>query len=599
LTDDPKELAEKIKAWETRSRSARDELVNGIFGDRLSQSKKSGMQGIVYNAMCSYLPRGWELPPFKRSSYGLDENRLFYPWFFGNIQQIIPIASPAGIKIRALPLSVEKKRLAAAANAILDEECEYLNFDLHNQSLVTGAKMFGSQIGYYDCRMDRGPMQIQRLAELCDPLSVLWEPEATSIEDSSYIIYKRWSSIESVRRMYAPDFDVKPEDIGADFSTQVMLSNRADSTSEFRCVETIVFLRDPEEIEQTVPVEQNADFSLVDDKGEEYQNDDGTPITVSIAESRADEMRLLKYPYGRIIVLVNDRVVSDSPNEKRHHKCPFIKLDNYPIPFSFWGLPEYMAEGDMPHVINECVSALAKSARNSFKKLAVDTEKMKTKKDEIENDPDMMVEVEPNCIGKWAETIDIGGLGPQYPALLQSTMILSDKATGVTDPLRGNDTASVTSGKQQEILTRNATLRISPFIERLTSYLRQAGEIILSNAVDYRSPDEVFEIASNAGEPSVISLADFPRDEQFKIKIVPQSGLPTDRQERLRDLLDFVPKILQVSALSPEFADSIVKLTDIPELEQAWQEAKAGMQSRTPLNPSIQPEPTQTVIPNG
>jgi hypothetical protein len=337
-------------------------------------------------------------------------------------------------------------------------------------------------------------------------------------------------------------------------------------------------VRDSEETEEIVYQTVQQDHEIDTDEGP-LLGDDDQPITIPIDVSVPVPVSVQKYPHGRLIVMVNDRIVKDEAYDEPHHDCPFVKLDNYSFPFYFWGLPEWLIQGDMPHVVNEAMSALIIGARTSFSKMVVDEDALKTKVADITNDPaDPILLDSGRKPGTGIDVIKLGGLGPEYAMALRDTLTISDKITGVTDPLRGQVNSNVTSGVQQRELTQNATARQTPFVERLIKHLEKAGKIIFSNAVQYRQPDDMIEFMENSGQQTLsLRIADFPRDLEFKIKIIPQSALPTDRQERMKVLLDMIPKILAVYQQSPELADAIVTLTDIPEIEEAWERVKVSL----------------------
>jgi hypothetical protein len=600
----PTALALEIRRWETEALVARNTLVDKLYGGRFTGEKGTftGMKGIVLHALYHYVSRGWELPPFSYTAVTQDIDHLSYPWFFGNIQHILPIAAPSEIRLKALPLRGDKKKFASQANSVLEEESEYLKLDQHNQALVLGTKFFGSQIAFYGHRETRGPLNIERIAETCDPLSILWEPGATSIRDAKYIIWKRPVLIDDARRAYNIEGEIRPEDISSDFSTNVLVCGAPERGSDLRCVETLVFIRDSEKtfetIEETVMVPYEVDLG----DGEASYLDEQPPV-VELPEVKKTRVETYKYPYGRIVVLVNNKIVYDQPNPYDHHLCPFTKLDNYSFPGIFWGLAEWFVQGDMPHIVNEGFSGMVKSMRRSFPKLFVRPEAIEGDVDDITNDPDDIGKLTDQARGDdWFKKIDLTSTSAsQHAMALLQTINVSDKVTGVTDPLRGQGNPEVTSGKQQQLLTEQAASVQHPFVKKLERHYAgegaAAGVMILRNAVQFRPPEDIVEITSNIGLPAQpFALADFPRDVEFRIKIAPFTGLPTDRKERLAMLLDIIPQVLQVYQASPELANAVVSLSDIPELEEAWVAATQKLEAQRAAALSAAPQSIQNPI---
>jgi hypothetical protein len=587
LDGKPSLLAEQIRTWTIDATTARDDMINRFYGPRIqSAGNYSGMRALVWSAHRLYCQRGWELPPYNYENLDNDTDRLVYPWFFGNIQRILPLAAPTDIKLRAIPLRGDKKVFAAQANAILEEESKYLHLDRHNQGLVLGAKLYGSQVAYYGARQIRGQFDQQRVAELCDPLSFLWEPGAASTDDAKYLIYQRWILIDDAKRMYRPDFEIQPEDMEAQYSSMILLSGQQKGMSQHRCVEKTVWIADSEEYDEIAIDYQMQEFQLTDVDSNPIADNAGQPVVIQSPVPVEQVMKMLQYPHGRIVTLINNKIVEDTPGadgryKYNHGRKPFVKMDNYPYPGSFWGIPEGLANGDMPAVINESVSAIVRGARQSVKKIGIEPEQMEDPETDLNNDQTQVIKLKEGAILKgWKQEIDLGGMGPEYAEILGNTIRMSDQITGVNDTVRGVPNSDVTSGVQAQIMTQNATQRTAVFVKQLSEHHSDAGILILNNAVQFRQPDEVVEISSNFGDPKSFQIADFPIDTEFHIKITPYSGLPSDRKERLEQLLAIIPKLLAIFQQSPELSDAIVKLADMPELEEAWLVAKEGLVQR-------------------
>ena len=492
------------------------------------------MRGLVIQAHRNYTPRGWELPPYSKDSSELTQDivHLSFPWFFGNTQQVMPVAAPSDLRIHATPLSGDKQLFAAYANAILEEESQYLKFDRHLKYLVLGKKLFGSQIAYYGVRDIRGQLDIQRVAEVCDPLSVLVDPNATCLEDAKYIIYKRWSRIEELETMYKPDFTIEAEQMTSDYSSTVLLANSSIAKSGDRAIETIVFVRDSAKVMETIAYEEEAPHVLVDEAGTPIPNPlNGQPQIVMRNAMNERQVQRFKYPFGRLIVLVNNKIVDDvALHEKYIHKrCPFVKIDNFIFPHTFWSMPDWYVAGDMAHVINESMSAIVKGARLGFSRMAIDQTALDGMTiNEIENDPDVIIKIKADRIGKWHELVHLGNVSPDYINALLNAVNLSGKITGITDPLRGEANGEVRSGVQQQLLLQSAVKRINPEVKDLELYCEEAGHLVLYNAVQFRPPTDIFTLATNV-TPQIsereFSIQDFPMNVEFKIKISPFCSL--------------------------------------------------------------------------
>lgn len=577
-------LAMRIIEWQTNALVYRDQLVNSVFGPRFS-GRFGGAAGLVRQANNSYLPRAWENPPYNYPADGGDNVYLNYPWFFGNIQQVLPVIAPPEIKLRAIPRSAEMTQFSVMVNALLDDESEYLKLAAHVFGLELGSKLYGFQCGYYSSRQFRGPADIQRIAELCDPLSIVWEP-GKSLEDAKYVIYAREILIEEATRAYAPDFQIMPERLDQRLSTEQTLMSTMSAQSKERCVEIVAFIRDFEEVEEPEIEDYDEPSILVDEAGEPIPDNYGNAVTImqqmqrqKMVDGVPSVMQVDKYPHGREVRMINKKIVMDVANPDRHKLSPFKILLNHPLPNIPIGIPEWLTVGDVPNVINECMSAVVKGSRRSFGKTVIDRSGLVNVNAVIDNDPDETIEVKANRATDTIHNVSIGGLGSEYFNTLTNTLGLGDRIQGVNDSSRGIPSPSVTSGKQQQSLTDQSTQRLIPHTKRLETYLGEAGTLILNNAAQYRNPAEVVAITSTVSGPmspqmgeQLPTIGDLPERLDFKTKMTPYIGLPSDRQERLDMLLKYLPSIASVlQTLGPEMADAIVKLTDVPELEEAWE----------------------------
>jgi hypothetical protein len=569
-----------IDRWVRESIFERDRVANAILGLSTSLASSSsnqgvaGMQAIVRRAHLFYTCRHWEIPnnnlPIK------DQDHFVYPWFFGVLQQILGMVSPQNIRIGVQPLGTDTDQFAAYANTILEEECEELKFEQLCARLVERVKLLGTQAVYFGYDAYKGPLNVKRYAEFCDPMAFFWEPRARSFDDSKYIVYKRQVPIDYVYRHYNLDPDqikIEPRDLEQLYTSDMPiydLSTRGSSTN--RCVETICYLRDStlktttlREIIPTLPEDQQQEVMQT---ATDTQLD--APIPVEM------------YPNGRVIALVNDNLIDDRPNPFHHKKWPFLIMNNYEIPGMLWGLPEWIPDGDMQLIINEAVSGQVRSARQGFKKLAIEEGNVINPKALKNNDPRQVIKLNAGSIAKgWHEVIDMGGDNGRYEQSALTAINIGDRVSGVNDTTRGIPNSDVTSGVQAQIYTSNANSRNAPFMQNFEQFVTDSGYLMLWNAAQFRNPQDILYITSNLKfKGQQFSMDNFDINVKFKTRMLVKSGMPTDRQSRMKLFTELMPAIQQAMLVGPEFARAIVDGYDIPELTEAFDASMERMQQQ-------------------
>ncbi len=563
------DIAELIKSWETEAVAARDSQINTILGERW-QTKFRGMAGLVRAALLYYTPQNWDLPMNDGSIRGKTQDSIVYPYFFSNIQTTLPDILPKNLKLAAVPLRGDKKQLASMSTAILSEESETLKFPQFVRDYALDAKLHGSSIAYCGHSFRSGIISVDRTLEVCDPMSVLVDPLAKSLEDSAYIIWKRYRLISDIKSEYDITFEIEPLAIAPEFLSDCATGKQELLSTESapRCVETIVFLRDNSVSKHVKKIEAEISLQNVETLEVEVKT---IPIDYVNPETGKREFEEeAKFPNGRMIVMINDQIVFDDENPYAHKKIPFVKLDNHRIRGMFYAMPEWLAAGDIPMVINESASALQRDMRTAVNKTAIDPDLIEGEVDEISTDPAKLVIMKVGSSGKPpTHSFKLGGGTGEAAQNFARAVEAGQLITGVTDASRGMGDPNVTSGKQQQYLSEKSSRRNELFSSQLQESLEEVGYRMLLNAVQFRDENETLEIASNISDPQAFSIKDFPLDVEFHVKLIAGSGLPQDRQERLKVLNELMTRVGEIYVAWGEKAARIfASLTDIEEIDQ-------------------------------
>lgn len=602
-----KSWSQIINDWETASLSARDAEIDSLLGLLRKSGNYNGMQSLVRQAHNYWTPRHWENPPFELGT--TDEEHMVYPWLFGVMENILAIATPENIRVRALPLGDNMSQFSAFANSLLAEEFEELKMDARIRELAFRAKHYGAQFVFQGMNRYGGNLNLKRTLEFCDPLSILWEPGAEKLEDSKYIIWKRWSPIAQVKRQYGITTEVKPKELEDKFSTpqtvQGTTGKSVNSESlKLRCVETIVYFKDST---QTVADAKTVIGRIAAKLGVPV---DSIPQTPEVGGAINQMLATDKYPFGRLVCLVNDDKVFDEPNPFTHQANPFHLLVNHAVPGCLWGMPEWLANGDVQTVMNESVTGQVRSARLGFGKSAYKPSALKdpTQKANLENsNPALTVQLNDDAPENWHSVINLGGNNQQYAETVRTAISLGDRISGVNDALRGQPNSNITSGIQAQTMTANATGRQQLFVQQLEQCIEGIGYEALYNGVQYRPDKDIIAIVSNAilydeqGNPRTnFTLNEFKAmftpAVKFKIKLQAQSGLPTDRAERFKMLREMLPMLSVMMNTDPDGVCEIVEMSDIPELQAWYDKRKAKMMLAAQMQAKNSPPPSAYAV---
>jgi len=195
------------------------------------------------------------------------------------------------------------------STAILSEESETLKFPQFVRDYALDAKLHGSSIAYCGHSFRSGIISVDRTLEVCDPMSVLVDPLAKSLEDSAYIIWKRYRLISDIKSEYDITFEIEPLAIAPEFLSDCATGKQELLSTESapRCVETIVFLRDNSVSKHVKKIEAEIPLQNVETLEVEVKT---IPIDYVNPETGKREFEEeAKFPNGRMIVMINDQIV--------------------------------------------------------------------------------------------------------------------------------------------------------------------------------------------------------------------------------------------------------------------------------------------------
>lgn len=334
--------------------------------------------------------------------------------------------------------------------------------------------------------------------KILDPFTCFWDPLATHIGDARYFIQAVPVPTEELKKEY-PDYaekiktDVEAANTGSTNRQYDYNSDRNNTfgatlhaepiargqknayggepmTLKIRC-----WLKDDTTLEELVPCK--------DGLGEEY-------------------VTKLQYPGGRYVVVANNCVLEDKPNEYEDGLFPIATLLNYDY-------GEYCGENEVTHYrgAQKLINYTANHIMDQFK-IASAPQKIIAQRaasilDKLTDEPGLKVVV--------PEISDIRfepgpGIAPGSFNVLDTIKGLGDQVQGLQDASRGATQPGVTSGLMLEGFVEAAQTRPRLKNRSVDEFLRQIGYLIVSRYLQFYKVPRTFRITNKDGFPEFVTF---------------------------------------------------------------------------------------------
>ena len=341
-----------------------------------------------------------------------------------------------------------------------------------------------------------------------DPFKLFPDPMATSLDNARYVGHVEIYTVSTLRRQYPAFKDY----INADPSiSEIIYEGRK---WEDRKPRVVVLSEDTKiAIERAYKIEWWIAPKECQDK-----NEDGTP----------------KYPYGRLVTMINDNiVVDDKPYPYKHGGPPYVQFVSNAVPNQFWGMGDIEQILPLQDTLNHRVQQLEDIANKTANlgwtihpkagKKAIDNLKKHGMK------PGLIKVMPPDMIHP-DEAVQV----PQYLAeevKWLTTMI--ERVSPASDVLQGRGDVRQRTARGIERLSEAGSARIGLTIKLFEDSFKEAAYQIGSLVRQYYADDREINIAGGAeGLPESFTIKPDDLKEEMEVSIDSAVALPKDKQSR-------------------------------------------------------------------
>lgn len=409
---------------------------------------------------------------------------------FRAIQSDVPTLTDAMPKIEFVPSEPNDFEVAQILNDVVSSDWDKNNWGYKITEALYDSHIYGTAFGCvkYDAEMDLGIGGIE--FKSADPFYQYPDPESLDVnEKSRYYIEAEPIPLETLKIEYpevaqflkADLQDISKKDKGlseevrykspTDNRTVMEGSSAYDLKAHNEALKICCYVKDLETVEEEM---KEAD-----------------PTT---GQENVKYITRLKYPNGRMIVVVNGVLCEDGPIEYEDRKFPYLKLSNYILSREFWGMSEVEQLESPQKIFNKLISfALDVLTLMGNPIWIVDTSSG-VDVENLFNRPGLIVEKEPGSEVRREEGVQ---LQPYVLQMIDRMKSWFDDISGSNDVSRGVRPEGVTAASAIEALQSAANTRLRQKSRNLDAFMQNFGQMYLSRVFQYYSAPRVFRITNN------------------------------------------------------------------------------------------------------
>lgn len=469
----------KIKTSEETYAPSDDEkkLISKL--DKMFQKAKRQRARVDYNWIDFYrLFRGDQWKE-QRPSYRASE---VFNLIFQTIQSQIPIITDSKPKFEYLPQDPSDREFADLMNDVAASDWQRKNWLFCLTEVLQDSHLYGT--GLSSLRYCPKKMEIDY--QSADPFYFFPDPSAKNLEDEcAYTVYAEPMDVSRVKAL-AGD---KAKYIKADV-TDLMSAERIDlANSRFRSPfsdEVVIETSGYVDVGSTEVLLKT--FYLQDEEviEEEKENEGGDKSYV----------QKLKYPCGRKVVIANDVILHDGPNEYDDHKFPYQRLINYINSRQFWGISELEPLASPQRVFNKLVSYVIDVLVLMGNPIWVCDTTAEIDTQNLTNQPGLVVEKMPGSEVRREAGVP---LQPYVLSVIDKLKEWFEQLSGSQDITRGIAAGGVTANAAIENLQNAAQTRIRQKMRHLDAYLQDFGQQYASRVMQFYTAPQVFRLTGKDG----------------------------------------------------------------------------------------------------
>lgn len=473
---------------------------------------------------------------------------------FSTIETVKPIMLSGYPKISVTPKEEADFHKAKINQCAIDYDWRKSNMMekllevVHNQ-LVYGTGITGL---FWNQSLNKGLGDTEPIT--ISPFNLYPDPNATNIDNADYIIYAINKSVGEVIKAYPEKAEELKDQVNnntdrfIDFGKEQNNTNKASSVLYLEC-----YMRD---------------YAVETEIEDELDSEDKPT-------GNKFEVKKLKYPNGRRVIVAGDVLLSDGENPYEDDgKFPFEILKCYPQPNSFWGMSEVEQIISPQQHMTNIMNSVIENAMLMGNPIWILDKNCGVEKNTLTNRNGLVIRKNPGTeIKRDAPT--------PLPAYIQNT--ISDlkydieRVSGIYDSVRGEKPTGVSSAVAIQALNEQAQGRIKLKVMLLEMFISRLGIKWLSRIHQFWETKRAIKVV---GEPFMEDQQQLNQESmKGDVPMTSPDGKPMSfvyaDKEDLRGDFD-----LDVFAGSTMFANKSAKLQLLIQLAQTTAEDGLPMVDR-------------------
>lgn len=458
----------------------------------------------------------------KRPTY---KSREVINMIYQTIQSQTSVMLDTRPTVSFLPEEPADLEFAEILNEVYDAERQKYTWLDETAAVIYDAHFYGVGWSETCAKMIRGAYRTEYKSR--DPFDFYPDPDASDVnKEGEYLITAKPTDIDKVKKKYAghPLVSLIKPDI-------------EDLSYEKRQVET---LHKRKNIDADLPAEKTSYASSVEDEGKDkvlvitaYLKPSDTEMIEKEDEECAGEklyITRLKYPRGRKVEMINNRIYADGELEYDDLEFPFERLINSMLPREFFGMSE-VEQGKGPQLaFNKLINFALDVLYLTGNPIWLNPTNSGVESRQLINYPGLVVEHAPEGAPTRVEGTQ---LQPYVFQLIDRMEKWFNDNMGTQDVTRGVNPTGVTANAAIENLLEAAQKRIKQKMRYLDSYLMNHGKHWVSRVMQYYTKPQVFRLTNQEGVNKYFKMYIEQRDTG-KVAIV--------RNFEKNDLGEMVPR---------------------------------------------------------
>jgi len=249
-------------------------------------------------------------------------------------------------------------------------------------------------------------------------------------------------------------------------------SSAYDLEAKNEALEVTCYVKDMESEEEEIPGEMGPDGQT-------------SPSTY---------IKRLKYPLGRLLVIINGVLVKDEPLTEDNGKFPFIRLTNYILPREFWGISEVEQLESPQKIFNKLLSFTLDVLTLMGNPIWICDSTSGVDTDNLINRPGLVVEKEPGSEVRREEGVQ---LQPYVLQMIDRMKSWFDDISGSGEVSRGIRPEGVTAASAIEALQSAQQTRLRQKSRYIDAFMQDFGQLYLSKVFTHYDVPRIYRITGN------------------------------------------------------------------------------------------------------